>query len=257
MRVKGVLDRADAREPSADGGQRRGLQGRRGAGRLAVPAAVRRQDHVQRPADRAGRRRDVGDRALCGVAGPGGIRRGSRTSRTCYRAARRGRSGEGADQPDGGRVRAAEAARQARPGAGRGRRAPRGRILRPDRASQPDGALCLDGDLRGGRQAHGLRQDPGRAERAEVSLRRVRHEAGGRARHVALHGRRLRLRPAPAVSGGAGGARGARAAALGAGRADAAADVCAGLPAGDDPAASRSAPTPAERSMRSPTTRSP
>ena len=49
-----------------------------------------------------------------------------------------------------------------------------------------------------------------------LSLRRVRHEAGGRARHVALHGRRLRLGPAPAVSGGAGGAGGARAAALGA-----------------------------------------
>ena len=43
------------------------------------------------------------------------------------------------------------------------------------------------------RQAHGLRQDPGRAERAEISLRRVRHEAGGCARHVAIHGRRLRL----------------------------------------------------------------
>ena len=70
----------------------------------------------------------------------------------------------------------------------------------------------------------------------QLSLRRVRHEAGGCARHVAVHGRRLRLGPAPAVPGGAGGARGARAAALGAGRADAAADVCAGLPAGDDPA---------------------
>ena len=44
----------------------------------------------------------------------------------------------------------------------------------------------------------------------------------------------FRLRAAPAVSGGAGGARGARAAALGACRADAAADVCAGLPARDD-----------------------
>ena len=70
----------------------------------------------------------------------------------------------------------------------------------------------------------------------QLSLRRVRHEAGGCARHVAVHGRRLRLRAAPAVSGGAGGARGARAAALGARRADAAADVCAGLPARDDPA---------------------
>ena len=140
------------------------------------------------------------------------------------------------DQSDRGHVPAAEAARQAGAGARRRGRAPRGRILRADRASQPDGALCLDGDLRGQRQAHGLRQDPGRAERAEVSLRRIRHEAGGCARHVAVHGRRLRLGTASAVSGGAGGAGGARAAALGARRADAAADVCAGLPAGDDPA---------------------
>ena len=150
--------------------------------------------------------------------------------------ARRGRPGQGSDKSDRGVVRAAEGARHARAGARCGRRAPRGRIFRSDRASQPDGALCLDGGLRGRRQAHGLRQDPGRAERAEVSLRRVRHEAGGRARHVALHGRRIRLRPAPAVSGGARGARGARAAALGARRADAPADVRAGLPAGDDPA---------------------
>ena len=39
-RVKGVLSCADAREPAADGGQRQGLQGRRGSIRVAVPAAV-------------------------------------------------------------------------------------------------------------------------------------------------------------------------------------------------------------------------
>ena len=139
-------------------------------------------------------------------------------------------------QSHGGRLRAAEAARHARQGAGGGRRAPRGRVLRSDRAPQPDGALRLDGGLRARWQAHGLRQDPGRAERAKVSVRRVRHEAGGRARHVAVHGRRIRLGPAPAVPGGAGSAGGARAEAFGAARADASADVCAGLPAGDDPA---------------------
>ena len=69
--------RADAREPPAAAGQRSGLQGRRGAGRLAVPAAVRRQGHVQRPADRAGGGRDAGDRALCGGAGRGGLQQGS------------------------------------------------------------------------------------------------------------------------------------------------------------------------------------
>ena len=69
--------RADAREPPAAAGQRSGLQGRRGAGRLAVPAAVRRQGHVQRPADRAGGGRDAGDRALRGGAGRGGLQQGS------------------------------------------------------------------------------------------------------------------------------------------------------------------------------------
>ena len=84
------------------------------------------------------------------------------------------------------------------------------------------------------RQAHGLRQDAGRAERAAISLRRVRHAAGRCARHVALYGRRLRRRPAPAIPGRAGGAGRARAAsarcALVLTRA---ADVCARLSAGD------------------------
>ena len=150
--------------------------------------------------------------------------------------ARPGRTAEASDKSVRGHVRASEGARRTRAGTRCGRSAPRGRILCSDRASQPDGALRLDGDLRGQRQAHGLRQDPGRAERAEVSVRRVRHEAGRCAGHVAIHGRRIRLGAAPAVSGRAGGARGARAAALGACRADAAADVCAGLPARDDSA---------------------
>ena len=59
-------------------------------------------------------------------------------------------------------------------GVRRGRGAPPGRILRPDRASQSDGAVRLDGDLGRRRQAHGLRQDPGRAERAALSVRRLR-----------------------------------------------------------------------------------
>ena len=113
-----------------------------------------------------------------------------------------------------------KAARRRRDGLRRGRGAPRGRILCPDRASQPDGALCLDGDLRAGRQAHDLRQDPGRAERPALCLQRARDGAGRGPRHVALHGRRVRLRAAPAIPGRAGSARGARAQALGAGRAD-------------------------------------
>ena len=88
-----------------------------------------------------------------------------------------------------------------------GRRAPRGRVFHPDRASQSDGAVRLDRGLGRRRQAHGLRQDAGRAERAALSVQRVRHEAGRRARHVALRRRRVRLGPAPAVPGGARRAR--------------------------------------------------
>ena len=117
MRVEGVIDRADAREPPAHGGQRRGLQGRGGAGRLAVPAALRRQDHVQRPADRAGgRRRRRRSRAL--------RRRWSGWSTTrkphvtdVYRQRDAAVAGEGSDESDRGPVHAAEAARHARAGA--------------------------------------------------------------------------------------------------------------------------------------------
>ena len=78
LRVDGVIDvlTHENRPHMADTDQR--LQGRCGAARrLAVPAALRRQDHVQRPADRAGRRRRAGDRALRGVAGARRIRRRS------------------------------------------------------------------------------------------------------------------------------------------------------------------------------------
>jgi CO/xanthine dehydrogenase Mo-binding subunit len=82
--------------------------------------------------------------------------------------------------------------------------------------------------------AHNLRQDPGRPECPALPLRCVRHEASGRARRLTVCGWRVRLRVASAVSGGAGGTRSARAAALSSCRADTAANVCAGLPAGDD-----------------------
>ena len=54
--VKGVLDRPDARKSPAAWRTRTGLQGRCGPGRFAIPAALRRQDHVQRAADCAGGR---------------------------------------------------------------------------------------------------------------------------------------------------------------------------------------------------------
>ena len=59
-------------------------------------------------------------------------------------------------------------------------------------------------------------------------------KTGRRAGHVALHGRRLRIRASPELSGGARGPRGARARALGAAGSDPAADVQPRLPAGDD-----------------------
>ena len=49
-----------------------------------------------------------------------------------------------------------QTARQGRSGLCGGRRAPRSRILHPDRASQSDGVVRLDGDVGRRRQAHGL-----------------------------------------------------------------------------------------------------
>ena len=62
------------------------------------------------------------------------------------------------------------------------------------------------------------------------------HGAGRCARALAVCRRRVRLRAASAISGGPGGAGGAGAEALGASRADPAADVRAWLPARHDPA---------------------
>ena len=224
----------------------RRVQGRRRAGAgLAVPPALRRQDPVQRPADRAGAGRGMGDRPLRGLAGARRIREAGARHRS-VRPTRPGLRG-----------RNAGASRAARPtGLCGGRRASRSRILHSDRASQSDGAVRLDGDLGRRRQAHGLRQDPGRAERAALSVRRVQDEAGRCARDVALCRRRFRLGAASAISGGARRAGGARAGALGAAGADPPADVRARLSAGHDRAARASAPRPTARSTRSPTRRS-
>ena len=85
-------------------------------GRLAVPAALRRQDPVQRPADRAGRGRGLGDRALCGVAGARGLRAGTARHRPVC-AARRSAFVRRSDPH--------EAARRRREGLCGRRRAPR------------------------------------------------------------------------------------------------------------------------------------
>ena len=154
------------------------------------------------------------------------------------------------------RREAREAARRCREGVCGGRYAPRGRVFHPDRVPQSDGIVRLDGDL-GRRQAHGLRQDAGRAERAAISLRRVRDAAGRGPRHVALYGRRFRRGPAPAIPGRAGGAGGARAEAAGPRRAGPARRCRARLSARRPSNVSRSAPRPAARSTPSCTRRSP
>ena len=118
-------------------------------------------------------------------------------------------------------VRAAEAARRCRAGAGRRRGAPRGRILRSDRASQPDGALRLDGDLGGGGKLTVYDKTQG-VQNVQRYLCSVFGMKPDEVRVMSPYmGGGVRLGPAPAVSGRAGGAGGARAEALGARRADA------------------------------------
>ena len=79
-----------------------------------------------------------------------------------------------------------------------------------------------------------LRQDARGAERATLRLQSVWHESGRCARDVALRRRRIRLRLAPAIRGGASRAGGKGAEALGATRADSRPDVWAWLSARDD-----------------------
>ena len=147
-----------------------------------------------------------------------------RTSRTCMRSATKPLSSTNRKKPRGD-------AEQALRGS---RRTTRRRIFHSDRTSQSDGAVRLDRDLGRRRQAHGLRQDARRTERAAISVQRVRHAGRRGARLVALHGRRVRFRLAPAIPGRAGSAGGARAQASGARRADPPADVRARLSPGDD-----------------------
>ena len=146
--------------------------------------AVRRQDPVQRTTGRSGPRRGVGNRALRGLARPHRLQRGKLHHRPVC-AARQGLR----------RRQAREAARPCRQSLCGGRRAPRGGIFYSERISQSDGIVRIHGDVARRRQAHRLRQDPGRAERAALSVQRVHYEIRRRARHVAVHGRRL-LAPA-------------------------------------------------------------
>ena len=236
MRVEGVLDRADARKPSAHG--RTTTRPTRTTWRPTARRSGR--STTTRSCSTASRSRWSSPKPRRSRAYAASLVRVEYAQEPhvtdMYPAARRGRPGEDPDDPTEalfappkprGTPDQALAAAAVRHEA---------EYYVPIEHHNPMELYASTAIFESRRQAYGLRQDPGRAERAEISLRRVRPEARGCARHVAVHGRRLRLGPAPAISGGAGGACGARAATLGARRADAAADVCAGLPAGDDPA---------------------
>ena len=110
-------------------------------------------------------------------------------------------------------------------------------VTRPSTSFRPNTTIrwsCSpDCDVGRRRQAHRLRQDARRAERAEISLRRVPQETRRHQGAVALYGRRVRLRLAAAIPGGAGDDGRAELEALGSARADTAADVWARLSAGD------------------------
>ena len=79
-------------------------------GRLALSAALRRQDQVQRPADRAGARRGMGDRAVCGHSGARRVRRPRRTPPICMRSIDKAYVVEKPDKPRGNAAKAYAAA---------------------------------------------------------------------------------------------------------------------------------------------------
>ena len=164
---------AAASEPATHGKPRQRLPRRCRSGRFTLPAAVPRQDSVQRSADRAGGCRGTRDCPLRRIAGPCGMRRGSARHRPAPSARQGHRTAAGQ-----GPVHTAEAARRGRTGVGFGADAPSWRILCTDRAPQSDGTLCLDGDRRGWRQADHLRQNAGRAERSALCVQRSRHGTG-------------------------------------------------------------------------------
>ena len=241
--------RAHPREPPAHGGQRQGLQGRRGAraarrsGRSTTTRSCSTASRSRWSSPRTGRSR-ASRRRWCGS----NTRRKPHVTDLHAPARRRpssiARSSAAKPRGDAEQAFAAADVRH------------EAEYFVPIEHHNPMELFASTVIVGRRRQAHGLRQDPGRAERAALSLRRVRDEAGGRARHVALHGRRLRLGPAPAVPGGAGGAGGARAGALGAPRADARSRCTRSAIGRRRSSGSRSAPTPTARSMRSRTMRS-
>ena len=147
LRVAGVIDVLTHENRPHMARTDRSLQGGRVAARLAVAAALRRQDPAQRPAGRAGAGRGMGDREV-------------RRRRWCRSNTRRKRM-----RPISRANAARRSSRRSRSRAAmprrrwRRRRSADAEYLAADRASQCDGAARRDGDPRERRQAHGLRQD--------------------------------------------------------------------------------------------------
>ena len=142
---------------------------------------------------------------------------------TAQRAQRRGRRTASETRP--------AQPRQCRRGVRAGAGTHRGRIPHADRAPQSDGDVRDDRGVGRRWPDHGLRQDPGRAEHAATTSPTCSACAPNKVRVLSPYRRRrVRLRPAAAIPAAARRAGGAGAQALGAGRADAPADVHPRLP---------------------------
>jgi Domain of unknown function (DUF4365) len=118
---------------------------------------------------------------IIGASAPAGLRH------RYFQAARRGRD----------RRKAGQAARRRGQGVRSSGGASRSRVFHSDRISQSDGAVHLDCDVGRRRQAHRLRQDAGRAECAEISLRRVPEEIRPDQGAVAVYGAEGQVAPNP------------------------------------------------------------
>ena len=188
LRVEGVLDvlTHENRPPMADTDE--AYKDDVAPDRLAVPAALRRQDHVQRPADRAGASPRTGRSRASPPRWCAWNTTQKRTSPTCIARARRGRShpietiAPPKPRGDAEKALAAAAVRH------------EAEYYVPIEHHNPmelyASTVVWDGD--GKLTVYDKTQGVQNVQR--YRLQRVRHEAGRRARHLAVHGRRASAR---------------------------------------------------------------
>ena len=230
-----------AREPAAHGLARPQLPGRGRAARLAVPAALRRRDPVSAASPsrwswrRISRRRATPRRwSSVDYEAEAHVTDLEASARRAYEPPKKRTASSRRRSPRGdadGRFDAAPVKVDER-------------LPAADRAPQPDGAARLDGGLGGRRQAHRLRQDPGRRRTASGYLASVFGLTSDDVRVLTPYRRRrLRLGPAPAIPALPGRAGRAGAEALGAGGADPRPDVHASATGPTRSRRSRSAPS--------------